>query len=213
VNPNCPPYSLQPSRRCDISSGSSTLQASSVRTMRTFCPDLPLCREALNCSNLHPFGCFRSTSWRHSVFDQLWDFFLKHRYGKTAATVRKMWILVRTHSSIRQVVHSKSRRPDSSPHGLNARATAMEISCIWSTVWTTCSIVRTREALIWKLRAAKVRPSGRQGHTVRTWLNSGKNFYEIWKADSTVVCLDALCLLSGWRLGFSSQTLIWTYSL
>jgi hypothetical protein len=98
-------------------------KASSVRTNRTFRPDLPLCREVLNCSSLHSSGCFSSTSERHSVFDQLWDFFPKHRYGKIAATIWTMWISVWACSSIRQVVHSKSRRPDS-------RAHYMEIACI-----------------------------------------------------------------------------------
>jgi hypothetical protein len=105
-------------------------KASSVRTTRTFRPDLPLCREASNCSSLHPFGRFSSTSGRHSMFDQLWDFFPKHRYGKIAATVRTMWIPVRTHSSIRQVSLSKFRRLDASLHGPNVRATYMEIACI-----------------------------------------------------------------------------------
>jgi hypothetical protein len=33
-------------------------------------PDLPLCREASNCSSLHPSGRFSSLFGRHSVFDQ-----------------------------------------------------------------------------------------------------------------------------------------------
>jgi len=61
---------LHLSRQRDIPSKHSTVQASSVWTARTFCPDLPLCREASNCSKLHPFE-------RRSVFDQLWDFFPK----------------------------------------------------------------------------------------------------------------------------------------
>jgi hypothetical protein len=134
---------LQPLGRPDIPSGCSTIQASSVRTTRTFCPDLPLCQEASNCSSLHPSGRFSSTSGRHSVFDQLWDFFLKHRYGKTAATVRTMWIPVWTRSFIRQAVHSKSRRLDVSLHGQDARASYMEIACIRSTVRTTDTLVRT----------------------------------------------------------------------
>jgi hypothetical protein len=141
-------------------------KASSFRTMRTFRPDLHLCLEALNCSSLHPSGRFSSTSERHSVFDQLWDFVPKHRYGKTAATVRTMWIPIRTPSSIRQVVHSKFKCLDSSLHGPDARATYMEIACIRSTVRRIIPMVRTCEALIWKLRAAKVQPSGRQGNTV-----------------------------------------------
>jgi hypothetical protein len=115
------------------------------------------------------------------------DFFPKHRYGKTATTVWTMLIPVWTGSSIRQVVHSKSRHPDVSPHGPDARLSDMEIACIRSTVLTIDPMVRTHEALIWKLRAAKVRPSGRQGNTVRTRLKLGKNFCKFLKADRTVV--------------------------
>jgi hypothetical protein len=147
---------LQLSERRDISSGCSTLQASSVRTTRTFHSDLPLCRETSNCSSLHLFRRLSSTSGRHSVFDQLWDFFPKHRYGKTATTVWTMWIHVRTRSFIRQVVHSKSRCPDVSLHGSDALASYMEIASIRSTVRMTVVMVQTRQALIWKLRAVEV---------------------------------------------------------
>jgi len=130
-------------------------KASSVRTTRTFRPDLPLCWEASNCSSLHLFGCFSSTSGRHSVFDQLWDFFPKHRFGKIAATV---WMC----SSIRQVLHSKIQmsgwqpswsgrasywygncvhqinRLDDHSLSLDAWSLYMEIACSWSvTVRTT----------------------------------------------------------------------------
>jgi hypothetical protein len=56
----------------------------------------------------------------------------------------------------------------------------MEIACIRSTVWTTISLVRTREALVWKLLAAEVRPSEGQDTTVWTRLKTGKNFSEIF---------------------------------
>jgi hypothetical protein len=118
---------LQPSGRRDIPFRPPTVQ-NIIRS------DLPLCREALNYSSLHPFGHFSSTPGWHSVFDQLWDFFPKHRYGKIAATAPMMWIPVRTRSSIRQVSHSKSKRLDASLHGLDALATDMEIACIWSTI-------------------------------------------------------------------------------
>jgi hypothetical protein len=154
-------------------------EASSVRTTRNFRPNLPLCREASNCSSLHPSEHFSSTSGRLSVFDKLQDFFPKHSYGKFATTVQTTWIPVWTRSSIRQVSHSKSRHPDASLHGSDARATDIEIVYIRSTVRTTIPLVRTCESLIWKLRTAKVRPSGRQGTTVQTWLKSGKNFSEI----------------------------------
>jgi hypothetical protein len=142
---------------------------------------------------------------------KLWDFFPKHRYGKIAATVQTMWILVRTRSSIRQVAHSKFRRPDDGLHG---------------------PVVWTRELHIWKLRASD-QPSER--HIL--WSGRAKSWYgncvqemcdrpddwatpsghgsnrkriscEFWKADRTVVRSDASCLLSELRLGISSQTLI-----
>jgi hypothetical protein len=121
---------VHPSGRCDIPSGHSTFQASSVRTTRTFHPDLPLCREASKDSSLHPSRRFSSMSEHHSVFDQLWDFFSKQRYGKTTATVR-------THSSIRQVVHQNQE------------------------VRTLVFMVRMLELHIWKLQASD-QPSGRQ---------------------------------------------------
>jgi hypothetical protein len=161
---------LQPFERHDIPSRRLTVQS-------IIHPDLPLCREVSNCSILHPSGHFSSTSGRHSVFDQLWDLFPKHRYGKIPATVRTMCIPVWTCSSIRQVAYSKFRRPDDSLHGPDAQTTYMEIACIRSTVWT-------RKALLWKLRAAKVRPSRRQGNTVRTWLKSGQNLNKIFESRS-----------------------------
>jgi hypothetical protein len=62
--------------------------------------------------------------------------------------------------------------------------TYMEIACNRSTVQTTIPLVWMREALIWKLRAAEVRPSRRQDNTVRTRLKSGKNFSEIVESRS-----------------------------
>jgi hypothetical protein len=128
---------------------------------RTFRPDLPLCIEASICSSLHLSGRLSSTSGRRLVFDQLWDFFLKHKYGKTAATVMTMCVPVRTRSFIRQVMHSKSRRPNVSLHGPDAQASYMEIVFIRSTVRRIAVMVRMHQALIWKLRAAKVQLSGR----------------------------------------------------
>jgi hypothetical protein len=92
-------------------------------------------------SSLHP-------SRRLSVFDKLQGFFPKHSYGKIAATVRTKWIPIRTRSSIRQVSHSKSRRPDVSPLGPDMRASDMEIACIKSIVRTTIPLVRMRESLV-----------------------------------------------------------------
>jgi hypothetical protein len=155
-------------------------KSSSVQTTRTFRSDLPLCQKALNCSSLHPSGRFSSTSGQHSVFDKLQDSFPKHSYGKIAATVRTTWIPIRTRSSIRQVSHSKSRRPEASQLGPNARASDMEIACIRLNVRTTIPLVQTDEALVWKLLAVEVRLSGRQDTTVGTPLKTGKNFNEIF---------------------------------
>jgi len=123
-------------------------KASFVQTMRNFRPDLPMCREASNYSSLHSSGHFNSMSGHHSVFDQLWDFFPKHRYGKTTATMRTMWIPVRTRSSIRQVVHSKIRHPDDDLHGPDTRASYMKITWIKFIVWMTNVMVQMRQALI-----------------------------------------------------------------
>jgi len=128
-----------------------------------FCPDaqlsniirqnLPLCQEASNCSSLHPSERLSNISRRRSVFDQQLDFFPKHIYEKTAATVQTMCVPVRTLSFIRQVVHSKVKpsgrhsswserlsfiyencvhqinRPDNSCYGPNAPSLDMEIAC------------------------------------------------------------------------------------
>jgi hypothetical protein len=138
-------------------------KASSARTTRTLRPNLPLCREASNCSSLHPSEHFSSTSGRLSVFDKLQDFFPKHSYGKFATTVQTTWIPVWTRSSIRQVSHSKSKCLDVSPLGPNAQASDMKFACIRSTVRTTIPSVWTCESLVWKILAAEVRLPGRRG--------------------------------------------------
>jgi hypothetical protein len=130
-----------PSGRLSITSGRSS--TSNIRPdNENFLSGHPSMLKSFELLQLHPSRCFNSTSGRHSVFDQLWDFFPKHIYGKTAATIRTMWIPVRTRSSIRQVVHSKSRLLDASLHGPDAQAPYMKIVCIRSTVRTTCSMVR-----------------------------------------------------------------------
>jgi hypothetical protein len=165
-------------------------KASSVRTTRTFRLDLPLCREASNYSSLDPSRRFSSTSGRHSEFDQLWDFLLKHSYGKIVATAQTTWTPIYTLSFIRQVSHSKSWRPDVSPFGPDARASDMEIACIRSTVRTTIPLVPNAWGLDMEITCS-------ESATVQTWLKSGKNF-----SDRTVVRLDTLWLPSVRRLGF-----------
>jgi len=52
-------------------------KASSFQTTRTSRPNLPLCREVSNCSNLHLSGRFSSTFERLSVFEQVSRFLSK----------------------------------------------------------------------------------------------------------------------------------------
>jgi hypothetical protein len=139
---------LHPFGRRDIPSGHSTVQASSFWTMRTFRPDLPLCREPSNYSSLLPSRLLNNTSRRLSVFDKLKDFFPKHKYGKTTELVRTMCIPVQTLSLIRQVLQKMFNHPDVKLYGLDAQAMYMKITCISSTVRTTYLMVRTLKALI-----------------------------------------------------------------
>jgi hypothetical protein len=182
---------------------SKTYKYLSIYLCRYLHNNLPLCREVSNCSSLHLSGRFSSPSGRLSVFDKLQDFFPKHSYGKIAATVRTTWIPVWTSSSKRQVSYSKSRRPDAGQHGLDAHASDMEIVCFKSTVQTIIPLVWTGEAFIWKLLAVEVRPSGRQGTTVRTRLRNRKEFqWNSREVDCTVVRPDGPWLPFGWHLVF-----------
>jgi hypothetical protein len=74
------------------------------------------------------------------------------------------------------LIHKAGTTFPTSQHGPDTRASDMESACIKSTIRTIISFVRTREAFIWKLLAAEVRPSGQQGSTVRTRLKSRKEF-------------------------------------
>jgi hypothetical protein len=117
------------------------------------------------------------------VFDKLQDFFPKHSYGKITATALMTWIPVRT-----QVSQFKSRRLDASQHGPDARSSDMEIARIKSTIQMIIPLVRTRKAFLWKLLAAEVRPSKRQGTTVLKWLQNRKEFQRNSRTiDRTVV--------------------------
>jgi hypothetical protein len=53
-------------------------------------PDANQCPKVLNCSKLHPFGRRNNNSRCSSVFGRKSDFLLKHRYGKTVASVRTL---------------------------------------------------------------------------------------------------------------------------
>jgi hypothetical protein len=159
-------------------------------------PDLPLCREASNCSSLHPSGRFSSPSGRPSVFDQASGFLSKHRYGKITAAVWKTWIPVRMRSSIRQVSQFKSRRQsawsgracirygncvhqidrqDAHPLGPDAQSLYMKITCSGRTTVRTTVPHRPDAALkqersstkFLKFRSHKC-PDGRPMTTART---------------------------------------------
>jgi hypothetical protein len=92
-----------------------------------------------------------------------------------------MCVQVRALSLIRRVEQKKFNSPDVRLHGLDAQALYMEIACISSTIRMSYFMVQTLKALIWKLHAAKLQPFGRLGNTVRTRLNSRKNFSEFGK--------------------------------
>jgi hypothetical protein len=150
---------LHPSGQSDIPSGRSIVQASSIQTTRTFLPNLPLCREPLNCSGLYSSKLLSNTFGRLSMFNKLKDFFPKYIYGKIAELIRTMCVPIRTQSLIRQVVQKKFNRPNVRLHGPDAQALYMKIACISSTVRASYFMVRTLKALMWKLRAAQVQPS------------------------------------------------------
>jgi hypothetical protein len=88
----CSSVPLHPSGGHEILFERSSDKASFVRTTRSFHSNVPLCLKALNCSQLHPSGRLSNTSERLSVFDKLKDFFPKHRYWKTSATIRTTWL-------------------------------------------------------------------------------------------------------------------------
>jgi hypothetical protein len=145
----------------------------SIKTMRTFRPDVHQCLEASNCLRLHPSGrngkssgCFQSsrrsqcssasvrTTWLYrpdsiQCLTSIGVSASRHNYGKTDPTVQTMCDPVWTMSSIRQVVHTKFNRPDVSFHGLGDQASYMEIACTSSTVRTSAFRVWMLKALLW----------------------------------------------------------------
>jgi hypothetical protein len=116
-------------------------------------PDLPLCREASNCSSLHPSGRFSSPSGRLSVFNQASGFLSKTQIWKDCynrpddvdsrpdALIHKASIAIQIQTSGRQstwsgrasnrygnCVHQISRLDDH-PSGQDPRSFYMEINC------------------------------------------------------------------------------------
>jgi predicted RNA-binding protein YlqC (UPF0109 family) len=165
--PRCP--NLQPSGRRFKSSDSHQTKASSVRTtwipVRTF-PCVEKLRTAPACIGPDVSAAYPEDS---QSLTKLQIFFPKSDMG------RLLQLSGRSGYSLRQVLQFKSRRPDASQHGPDARSSNMEIACIRSAVQTTISLVQTHEAFIRKLLAADVRLSERQCLIVRTWLSNRKD--------------------------------------
>jgi hypothetical protein len=130
-----------------------------VQMTRTFHPDAHQCLEASNSSSLHLSGGNGKSSRRSSEFEKFPVFqwicpdvvqcltsirvsTSRHRYGKTATTVRTMF-------SLRQIVHTKFNRLDVSLHGPDDQESYMEIPCTSPTVRTSSFRVRTLKALLW----------------------------------------------------------------
>jgi hypothetical protein len=116
-------------------------------------PNLPLCREASNCSSLHPFRRFSSSSGRLSVFNQALGFLSKTQIwedccnhlndvdSRPNALIHKASIVIQIQMFERQsswsgrasirygnCMHQISR-PDDHPPGPNARSLYMKITC------------------------------------------------------------------------------------
>jgi hypothetical protein len=97
-----------------------------------FRPDPPLYREASVPACIHSdVLAARPDASQYSTKFQVLSKFI---YGKIAATVRTMWIPVRTRFSLRQESQFKFNRPDVCQHGPNARSTYMKIADSTSTV-------------------------------------------------------------------------------
>jgi hypothetical protein len=56
-------------------------------------PDAHQCPKVLNSSRLHPSGRHDNASWHASEFDKKLNFLLKHRYGKTAESIRTLSLI------------------------------------------------------------------------------------------------------------------------
>jgi hypothetical protein len=144
---------VPPSRPEDVSSRPNA-HLSTVPSVRTTChtvrtpdrpsiirpddvdfrPDPPLYREASvpACICLDISAALSDAS-QYSTKLQILSKFI---YGKIAATIRTMWIPVRTRFSLRQELQFKFNRPNVCQHGPDARSTDMEIADSTSTVRT-----------------------------------------------------------------------------
>jgi hypothetical protein len=133
-----------------------------------FLSKLPFVSRSLNCSKLHPFGCLGNTSRRLLVFDKKKDFLSKHRYGKTAASVRTTWLF-----RLGAILDKERRAEELQPS--RRQSTLSECSVLIMTI--ACN------------RSQTVRTLGQHRPVVALFR---KEFQRIWKVGCTVVRPNAL---------------------
>jgi hypothetical protein len=155
-------------------------------------PDLPLCREASNCSSLHTSGRFSNPSGRLSVFDQASSFLSKNQIWEDCRNCPDALLLKassqfkfnRPNSSLPWYGHACIRyencvhqidRPDAHPPGPDAWSLYMEITHSGRATVRTTVPHRPDAALKQERSSAKFLefrshscPSGRPMTTVRT---------------------------------------------
>jgi len=137
-------HSLQGRKLGSLSAVRTTCHT--VRTTRTFRPNLPLCQEVSNCSSLHQSRCFGNTSGRLSVFDQASGFLSKTWIwedccNRLDALIHKASISIQIQTFRRQsawfglayirygnCVH-QINCPDDHSSGLDERSLYKEITC------------------------------------------------------------------------------------
>lgn len=175
--------------------------ATSVQMTWQYCLDAHQCLETSNCSRLHPSGRHGNTIWMPLSVQTAMGFLSK----------TQIW-----EDSCNRLEYMDSR-PDALIHKA-CRAFKIQTSGRQSS-WSRCSCF-IYENCVHQINRPDDRCYGpnapslvmeivcNESATVRTRLNSGKNFNKIWKANRIVVRLDAICLPSGWGQAISSQTLI-----
>jgi len=137
-----------------------------------------------------PYLCFgkKSHSWSFTEWRQ--DVLLKHPNG------------------------CKLEQFEASRHRGRPGRKVLVVRIEYHIIRTIIPLVRTHEAFIRKLLAAKARLFERQGTTVQTRLKNRKEFQRNpWEIDRTVVRPDGSDYCPNIAYVLSSQTLIWSLSL
>jgi hypothetical protein len=140
-----------------------------------FRPDTPLYREASALACIRPDDSAARPN-DSQCLTKLQIFFPKSNMGRLLQPSRRCGFPSGCATYLRQVRNSNSTVRTPVYYGPDARTTDMEITCRRSTFRTVIPKVRTREALVRKLLAADVRPSGRQCFTIQTRLSNRKDF-------------------------------------